>query len=76
MIHNYKLFLLYLYRRFKDKYIGKTIKLKNKMQTNYLNNEFGDQFTLEELVEARIYSNVFTKAQLSNKNLDDVVFGI
>lgn len=46
------------------------------MQANYLNNEFGDQFTLEELVEARIYSNVFTKAQLSNKNLDYVVFGI
>ena len=59
-----------------DKYTGETIKSKNKTWTNYLNNEAGEQFGLGELVEAGTYSNVFTKEQLGNKDLEDVVFEI
>ncbi|MGL6104540.1 cell wall-binding repeat-containing protein [Romboutsia sp.] len=59
-----------------DKATGEVLKKKDKTWTDYLNNEAGEQFGLNELVVAGKYATTFNKDQLGGKTIDEVEFRI
>lgn len=59
-----------------NKNTGDVLKKKDKTWTDYLNDKEGNQFGLNELVVAGTYASTFSKEQLQNTAIEDVVFRI